>query len=384
MDMSIFSQLRWNFVYQRPQHIIGRMSKDYRTFYFEEPEDIEKQEYAEYLEKFNGNESAKSDYHHYVSEEGVNVIVPLLQREDFHNIPLLENIMKKVYMDFSIAEDIFWYYTPMAMEYTSFFSPSMTVYDCMDQLAAFKFAPPNIVELEKKLFKRADLVFTGGASLYEAKKNSHESVHCFPSSIDKSHFGRATAQLSEPEDQSLIPRPRAGYFGVVDERFDIDLLKEMSSFIPDWSFIIVGPVVKIDPAILPQAENIHYLGIKKYEELPYYLSSWDVAIMPFALNESTRYISPTKTPEYLAAGKKVVSTAVHDVVHPYEDLGLVSIGRTNREFADQVENSRETDQQWHEKVQAHLKDFSWDYTCQQMSKLIEEKMAEKELGISKH
>lgn len=383
MDMSIFSQLRWNFVYQRPQHIIGRMTKDYRTFYFEEPEDIEKEEYAVYLEKYN-NGSAKVDYHHYVSEEGVNVIVPLLQKDDFQNTHLLENITKKVYKDFRIEEDIFWYYTPMAMAHTSFFRPQLTIYDCMDQLAAFKGAPQNLIALEKELFKQADLVFTGGRSLYEAKKQSHASVHCFPSSIDKQHFGRATTNLPDPHDQKQIPHPRAGFFGVVDERFDIELLQELSAFLPDWHFVIIGPVAKIDPATLPQAENIHYLGMKKYEELPRYLANWDVAIMPFALNESTRYISPTKTPEYLAAGKPVVSTAVHDVVHPYEDLGLVSIGRTSEEFAEKLTNSLEINPQWERKVQAYLRDFSWDHTCQQMGKLIEGKMAEKELEIYDH
>lgn len=379
MDMSIFSQLRWNFVYQRPQHLISRMAKDYRTFYFEEPENIEKQEYKEYIEKTYKNESITATYYHYISEEGVNVIVPLLKTEDFHNIHLLEDIMKKAFKDFSIEENIFWYYTPMALEYTAFFSPKVIIYDCMDQLAAFKNAPPALLKLEKDLFKKADIAFTGGQSLYEAKKHYHHSVHCFPSSIDKKHFGRAAADLTDPEDQKLITQPRAGFFGVIDERFDIDLLKEISSLLPDWSFVIVGPTAKIDPVTLPQAENIHYLGIKKYAELPGYLSNWDVAIMPFALNESTKFISPTKTPEYLAAGKKVVSTAVHDVVHPYEDLGLVSIGRSSREFADQIKSSLEKDQQWEEKVQEYLQDFSWDHTYEQMKKLVEEKLAEKEL-----
>ena len=369
MDMSIFSQLRWNFVYQRPQHLIGRMAKEYRTFYFEEPEDIE---------NYNSNENTPINYHHYVSEEGVNVIVPLLKAGDMDNAPLLEKIVKQVYQDFNIEQDIFWYYTPMAMEYTSFFNPKITIYDCMDQLAAFKNAPQNLISLEKELFKKADLIFTGGKSLYKAKKEHHDFVYCFPSSIDQSHFKRAAADLPDPEDQKVIHHPRAGFYGVVDERFDTDLLKELSAHLPDWSFVIVGPTAKIDLAILPQAENIHYLGIKKYAELPSYLANWDAAIMPFALNESTKYISPTKTPEYLAAGKKVISTAVHDVVHPYEDLHLVSIARTSKEFAEHVKNALDKSTQWEEEVQAYLKDFSWDDTCKQMNELIAEKLAEKD------
>lgn len=369
MDMSIFSQLRWNFVYQRPQHVIGRMAKEYRTFYFEEPEDIE---------TYTPNENVQENYHHYVSEEGVNVIVPLLQKGDMNDMPLLEKIVKQVHLDFNIEEDIFWYYTPMAMAYTSFFNPKITIFDCMDQLTAFKNAPQELISLEMDLFKKADLVFTGGRSLYEAKKECHEFVYCFPSSIDQPHFQSATANLPDPEDQKSITHPRAGFYGVVDERFDTDLLNELSSLLPDWSFVIVGPTLKIDTDLLPQAENIHYLGIKKYNELPHYLANWDVAIMPFALNESTKYISPTKTPEYLAAGKKVVSTAVHDVVHPYEELGFVSIGRTAKEFADQVKNALDPNPQWEKEVKAYLKDFSWDDTCRQMNKLIKEKIAEKE------
>lgn len=369
MDMSIFSQLRWNFVYQRPQHLIGRMAKEYRTFYFEEPEDIE---------KYPSNESKQTNYHHYISEEGVNVIVPLLKAGDMDNAPLLEKIVKQVYQDFNIEQDIFWYYTPMAMEYTSFFNPKITIYDCMDQLAAFKNAPQNLISLEKELFKKADLIFTGGKSLYKAKKEHHDFVYCFPSSIDQNHFKRAAADLPDPEDQKVIPHPRAGFYGVVDERFDTGLLKEVASHLPDWNFVIVGPVLKIDPTTLPQAENIHYLGIKKYAELPRYLANWDAAIMPFALNESTKYISPTKTPEYLAAGKKVVSTAVHDVVHPYEDLNLVSIARSSAEFADQLRNTLVESPQWEAEVQAYLKDFSWDDTCKQMNELIAEKLAEKD------
>lgn len=368
MDMSIFSQLRWDFVYQRPQHLIARMTKEYRTFYFEEPEDIG---------NYNSNENTPANYHHYISEEGVNVIVPLLKAGDMDSAPLLEKIVKQVHQDFSIEQDIFWYYTPMAMEYTSFFNPKITIYDCMDQLAAFKYAPQNLISLEKELFKKADLIFTGGKSLYKAKKEHHDFVHCFPSSIDQSHFKRAAADLPDPEDQKDIPHPRAGFYGVVDERFDIDLLKELSAHLPDWNFVIVGPILKIDLATLPQAENIHYLGIKKYAELPSYLANWDAAIMPFALNESTKYISPTKTPEYLAAGKKVVSTAVHDVVHPYEDLNLVSIARTSKEFAEHVKNTLDKSPQWEEEVEAYLKDFSWDDTCKQMNKLITEKIAEK-------
>src|SRR5690606_28943889 len=103
---------------------------------------------------------------------------------------------------------------------------------------------------------------------------------------------------------------RIGYAGVIDERIDLVLLDQVARARPDYQFVMLGPIAKIDPATLPQRGNIHYLGSKKYADLPRYLAGWDVAMMPFALNDATRFISPTKTPEYLAAGRRVVSTAI--------------------------------------------------------------------------
>lgn len=383
MDLIVFSHLRWNFVYQRPQHIIGRMAKIYRTFYIEEPQEIEKNQYHEYLErprqhgKTEGSD--RYQYHHYLSREGVNVIVPMLKRADVHDVDILENVIRKVFEDFRINEDIFWYYTPMALEYTSFFSPKYTVYDCMNHFAAIKLAQDNMIELEEELFNQADIVFAGGKKLYEAKKQRHDFIYCFPNSVDKKHFERAKGELPDPYDQSFIRRPRAGFYGVLDERFDVSLLKEISDLLPFWNFIIVGPVVKIDPAALPKEGNIYYLGKKKYEELPYYLSNWDAAIMPFAINEITEYISPAKTNEYLAAGKRVISTAIHDVVDMYEDPGLVNIGRNGKEFADYINLSLNTNEEWYKKVQEHIKDFSWDTTFEQMHALIIEQLTKKNI-----
>ena len=206
------------------------------------------------------------------------------------------------------------------------------IYDCMDELSAFKGADSQLPSLEKELFRCVDLVFTGGQSLYEAKCNQHGAVHAFPSSIDASHFGKARTAVPDPEDQSSIPHPRLGFFGVIDERFDSELLDQVAAKRPDWNFVMIGPVVKIDPDSLPKHTNIHYLGAKKYDELPDYLAGWDIALLLFARNESTRFISPTKTPEYLAAGKPVISTSIRDVVRPYGELKLVEIADTPDEF----------------------------------------------------
>jgi UDP-galactopyranose mutase len=268
----------------------------------------------------------------------------------------------------------------MALDFTRHLRPLAVVYDCMDELSAFKGAPECLKHRERELFKTADLVFTGGQSLYEAKRDQHHSVYAFPSSIDREHFMQARTAIEDPADQKDIPHPRLGFFGVVDERFDIELLDQAARSRPDWQFVIIGPVVKIDPESLPKRENIHYLGGKSYEELPSYIAGWDVALLLFAQNESTRFISPTKTPEYLAAGKPVVSTPIRDVVCPYGQMGLVRIANDAPEFiaaVDDLLNSGADRKPWLETVDRYLATMSWDETWERMSRLIDEVVAER-------
>ena len=275
-----------------------------------------------------------------------------------------------------IAQYAFWYYTPMALGKSQFFKPVLTVYDCMDELAAFKFAPPELREREQELFQKADLVFTGGQTLYEAKREQHPDAHAFPSSIDKAHFGLARGPLAEPADQAGIAHPRVGFFGVVDERLDIELLRELSANHPEWQFVIIGPVVKIDPTTLPRTANVHYLGGKDYLELPAYLKGWDVATLLFADNESTKFISPTKTPEYLAAGRPVVSTPIRDVVRPYGELNLVQIADNATDFGKAIKKAltQTQDADWRKRTDDYLATISWDLTWQRMVALMQERL----------
>ena len=273
-----------------------------------------------------------------------------------------------------VKKYICWYYSPMALTYSNHLHPSLIVYDCMDELSAFKFAPDNLKEMEACLLERADLVFTGGQSLYEAKKHLHHNIHPFPSSIDKSHFSTARTSVKDPEDQAAIPHPRIGFYGVIDERFHISLIDKLSSLRPDWHFVLIGPVVKIASSSLPRRENLHYLGGKDYKDLPSYLSGWDVAILPFELNESTKYISPTKTPEYHAGGKPVISTSITDVVTPYARQGLVHIADTEEEFINAAEKifKSPNKEEWLQKVDEFLADISWNKTWHRMTRLIDE------------
>jgi len=267
---------------------------------------------------------------------------------------------------------VLWYYTPMALAFTDHLRPLTVVFDCMDELSAFAQAPAALKNYEAELLRRSSIVFTGGHSLYQSKRDKHPNVHPFPSSVDVKHFAQARHITCDPPDQASIPSPRLGFFGVIDERFDVSLLSGLAAARPDWQFVIVGPVVKIDPAVLPKSPNVHYLGSKGYDDLPRYIAGWDVALLLFARNEATRYISPTKTPEYMAAGKPVVSTSIRDVVQPYGQQGLVRIADTVEEFVSACEAAMAEDPAARLRDgDAFLRQTSWDGTWTQMRRLME-------------
>jgi UDP-galactopyranose mutase len=350
-------------VYQRPQHLLSRAAREgRRVFFVEEP--------------FLDAEQPRLEVS--TREDGVIVAQPHLphnlspQETEAEQRRLLDSLLSRE----NITDFVLWYYTPMALGFSAHLRPRVTVYDCMDELSAFKGAPPELRAREAELLDRADLVFTGGQSIYEAKREQLEDanrLHCFPSSIDFKHFAQARTISEDPTDQAAIPHPRLGFFGVVDERFDIELLRDLARTRPAWQFVIIGPVTKIDPAVLPQGENIHYLGGKSYGELPAYLAGWDIALLLFARNEATRFISPTKTPEYLAAAKPVISTSIRDVVRPYGERGLVKIANTAHEFvsaAEELMGDGFDKAEWLGQVDSFLTGTSWDETWRRMSELV--------------
>jgi len=358
-----FSHLRWNFVFQRPQHLMCRFAREMDVIYWEEPVDIGRGE-TPYLQVREAQNAPK-----------VRLVVPHLPQ----GMPddAREATLKRL-LDAHVASIrgtlIAWYYTPMMLPFSRHLDADVTVFDAMDELSKFKFAPAKLLDLEQELIDLADVVFTGGSSLYEAKKHRHDNIHCFPSSVDRAHFCKARARSFEPGDQEDLPRPRLGFYGVIDERFDTELLDAVAKMRPNWSFVMVGPVVKIAPEDLPKRPNIHYLGGKTYDQLPSYLSGWDVALMPFAMNESTQFISPTKTPEYLAGGKPVVSTPVRDVVRHYGHLEGVKIAATPDEFVaaceQALELARDPESGWLAEADLMLSASSWDTTQARMSGLI--------------
>lgn len=316
----VLCHLRWNFVYQRPQHLMSRLAGRWRVLFVEEPVRCDGLAWLECIDL----------------GPNLQVLVPHtpVAAAGFHDdqLPIQTALLDGFLRQEGVAADVAWLYTPMALPMVASLSPRCVVYDCMDELTAFKHAPRQLRQRESALCKQAHLVLTGGPSLYEAKRHLHANIHCLPSAVDAAHFTPASLcpeSNHAREAQALqvhLPRPRLGYYGVIDERLDMGLVAALADARPDWCFVMAGPVVKIDPATLPQRDNLHWLGMQPYDRLPYLLADWDVALMPFALNESTRFISPTKTLEYMAGGKPVVSTPIRDVIDLYGDAVIVADG----------------------------------------------------------
>jgi glycosyltransferase involved in cell wall biosynthesis len=348
-DMVVFCHLRWQFVYQRPQHIISRMSKTMNVLVIEEPIDHTP------AEENTANLMVIHDRLH-ILQPRVKDIVSI--------IPILQKYIK------SQVIPIGWFYSPSFVPLLKSRLFDTIVYDCMDELALFKGAPATLIDDERYLMAHADIVFTGGKSLYESKKKLHPNVHCFPSSVDELHFAQALNGIEVPADIAYLQSPIVGYFGVIDERIDLHLLQETAKKMPNVSFVMIGPLAKIEKSDLPREHNIYYLGMKSYSELPHYLKAFDIAMMPFALNDATKYISPTKTLEYMAAGKPIISTKITDVVKDYSSC--IQLVDNADEFICAIDYLLEHCDSLSMQAEYYeiLKRTSWDATAGKMKSLL--------------
>ncbi len=347
-NMVVFSHLRWGFVYQRPQHLISRMAKDQKVLFIEEPIHFkEEEEYKYDLEVVNDN---------------LHILKPKVR-----DITSIGKILEELFPERNI--EIGWFYSAAFSPLLKDFNFEKIIYDCMDELSLFKGAASEIINQEKYLMANANIVFTGGKSLYESKRRNNDNVYCFPSSVDRKHFKKAQTDIKIPDDIKHIKKPIVGYFGVIDERIDLELLHKTALLQPDIAFVMIGPLAKIHDNDLPREKNIHYLGMKAYESLPAYLKSFDIAMMPFALNDATKFISPTKTLEYMAAGKPVISTAIKDVERDYSNC--IPIISTAEEFSGEIEkilnNNNNHNSAEYERI---LKNTSWDNTANKMQQHI--------------
>jgi len=355
----VFSHLRWDFVFQRPQHLMSRLAAGYRVIFIEEP-----------VHDPAGPPRVETRR---VGPAGeIEVMIPFTPVaapgfDDAH-LPLLLPLLERELTQREIRDYLIWLYTPMALPLIAGMHPRALVYDCMDELSAFKNAPAQLRQRENALMSAADLVLCGGPALYEARRGQHPNLHCLPSAVDAAHFAPPATRPDDPlarraqELQGHIARPRLGFFGVIDERMDLALVSAVAQARPDWQLVMVGPVVKISERDLPRRPNIHWLGMQRYELLPHLLAGWDLCLMPFAMNDSTRFISPTKTLEYLAGGKPVVSTPIRDVVGLYGDV--VRIGADAASFVAACEEVLDEDaasrEYWHGSAAAVVQASSWD------------------------
>jgi glycosyltransferase involved in cell wall biosynthesis len=353
----VFSHLRWDFVTQRPQHIMNRLAKSSQIIFVEEP--IEPEDGEGGLVKM------------FKPSKNITVIQPLVQWSEYTE--KIGKFLRQHIRRQKWQKPRLWFYSPMFVEMAFEIPHSLIVHDCMDELSAFLGASPELLKNEHRLLEKADIVFTGGRSLYNSKKRLHDNVHCFPSSVDKEHFVQALLpKVKIPTEMRDIPEPRVGFYGVIDERVDFDLIAELAYLNPLVSFVMIGPVVKVDYAILPQRKNIYYLGGRNYSELPNYLKSFDIAMMPFALNKSTEFISPTKTLEFMAAKKPIISTAITDVAEVYPKE--VTIVQNSLEFTSAIRsylNESASARRLRQRQQTNVVEkTSWDRTVAEMEKMM--------------
>lgn len=365
----VFSHLRWSGVYQRPQHLLSRFARNIPVFVIEEPIFLsDPNEAPSFRETRDGD---------------VTVLTPLLPEASTpqsgfckETNPIVSRLVEARLLRSSSRRDhhfgsgsargqrpIVWYYTPMALgALPGSITPCLVVFDAMDDLASFRNAPRELRDQEQAMLRTADVIFAGGPSLYEARRHRHPSVHCFPSGVDARHFATGAGWINVAADIATLPGPVLGFHGVLDERIDFDLIAEVADSRPNWSLALVGPLAKIEESDLPRRPNISYLGRQQYADLPSFLAGFDVAILPFALNEATRSISPTKTLEYLAAEKPVVSTAIADVVSLYGNVVRVASDPGN--FIAAIESalaeSGAERRQRHALARVHLLEHDWD------------------------
>lgn len=344
-DMVVFCHLRWDFVYQRPQHLISRLSKKFKILVVEEP---------------IGSQPNSSNNPEIVEiSPSLHILKPRI--DNLNDLgPYLKTYLKdKQYL-------AGWFYSAAFASVFNVLDFETIIYDCMDELTLFKGSSPELISQEEILFGEADIVFTGGKSLYESKKQKHNNVFCFPSSVDVAHFANSNIKtIEKPQDLKNINLPLVGYFGVIDERIDLDLIKDTAEKMKNHAFVMIGPICKIGEEDLPRAENIHYLGMKSYNDLPQYLHFFDFAMMPFALNDSTKFISPTKTLEYMAADKPIISTKIKDVVRDYSSC--VNLIYNSTDFSKALIAPLKN---YSSEYQDILEKTSWDRTADKMSSII--------------
>jgi glycosyltransferase involved in cell wall biosynthesis len=327
-SLIVHCHLCWDWVWQRPQQFLSRLSARHRILF---------------VETVGPDPQLAAPYARFREAEGfpnitlLRIQFPTGQWSDGRFVDrerrrLVQEALKSELLAGQFQNPVQWFYDPMAVAaFGGRMDEAATVYDCMDELSKFKGAPPVIVERERKLLALADVVFTGGRKMFEAKSRFNANCHFYGCGVDVNHFGKARDESTRvPDDLAHLKKPVLGYFGVVDERMDYELVAKLADANPDWSVAIIGPAIKVDPGQFPQRPNLHWLGGRDYQALPACCKGFDVCLMPFAMNEHTEFINPTKSLEYMATARPIVSSAVPDVISNFGSV--VKIARSHDEF----------------------------------------------------
>lgn len=317
----VHSHLGWDWVWQRPQQFLSRLSARHRVLFVEGPVPVEG------IAAANMTLREVPDF--------PNIVVVQMQMPakrwsdgawvDKERRRLVQSVLAGP-LGQSFANPVQWFYDPMAVTaFAGHLNERALVYDCMDQLSQFKGAPPELVKRERELLAVADVVFAGGPKMWAAKREHNSNCFSYGCGVDVKHFGKARkATTPLPFDVAQLRGKVLGYFGVVDERMDYELVAALADHDPGWHVVIVGPTAKVDRKDFPERPNLHWLGGRDYAQLPAYAKAFDVCLMPFAINEATEYINPTKALEYMATATPIVSTAVQDVVLQFSDVVRVA------------------------------------------------------------
>jgi glycosyltransferase involved in cell wall biosynthesis len=359
-ELVVLSHLRWSWVWQRPQHLISRFARDRATWIIEEPmvADVARPEMS---------------WHREGPVCVGRLLVPGPQRHIGFDAPEAAALPSLVAAAADGQVPMVWLYTPLALPIAHALHPDFLVYDVMDDLASFRGASPHLRVAQTAALDIADIVFTGGRSLYAGVVGRRsEHTHLFPSGVEPEHFASAKAMRTSHE------RPVAGYVGVIDERLDLELIAEVADELPDWDVHIVGPIAKIEREELPGRPNLSFPGPVDYRHLPKALAGFDVALMPFALNDATRSISPTKTLEYMAAGLPIVSTKVPDVVADFSDVVLLADDVVDFAHHCRAALREAGTDAWEQRIAPIVERHRWDCIAGNMSDLIDARREELE------
>jgi beta-glucosidase/6-phospho-beta-glucosidase/beta-galactosidase/glycosyltransferase involved in cell wall biosynthesis len=366
----VFSHLRWGFVWQRPQQFLSRFARVHQVLFMEEPQ-------------FDLVEGSQPHLKMHRVMPNVTVACPHVPNS-YNRNPALPELLRKftrqamadANTDGAFDCPLLWYYSPMDAAWSlGHFENRGIIYDCMDELSQFTGAPKALISNEARLMEHADVIFTGGYELWLRKKQ-RENVHFFGCGVEFNHFAQAQDEYTTiPPDIDFMARPILGWFGVIDERVDYGMVGEMARLRPEWSFAMVGPVVKVDPNLLPHSPNLYWLGQRDYTVLPNYCRAFDICMMPFSINAATQYINPTKTLEYFATGRPVISTPVTDVVRQFSDL--VEIVKTTDEFLAAAERLlQQPDQERIARGIEKARASSWESTVKAMREIIGKAIAD--------